>query len=118
MEGSLNMSNEVSGELGGNERPSKCYGLGYESERWDISPLNEKQYKFEDGKMYVKVDRRPSEPIYVNFSDILTKKDVLKLIDILGTYMTLMFQHKGDISYENLEHFTEELVELRKELKK
>jgi hypothetical protein len=115
MEGSLNMSNEVSGQLGGNERPTKCYGLGYESERWDISPLNEKQYKFEDGKMYVKVDR-PSEPIYVSLDEILTKKDVLKLIDILGAYMTLMFQYNGDISYENLEHFTEELVELRKNL--
>lgn len=80
-------------------------------------PLNEKQYKYEDGKMYVKIDR-PSEPIYVSFSEILTKKDVLKLIDILGTYMTLMFQHSGRISYDNLEHFTEELVKLRKELTK
>jgi hypothetical protein len=110
------MSNEVSGQLGSNERPAKCYGLGHESERWDINLFNEKQYKFEDGKMYVKVDR-PSEPTYVNFSDILTKKDVVKLIDILGAYMTLMYQHNGDISYDNLQHFTEELVELRKELK-
>jgi hypothetical protein len=116
MEGSLNMSNEISGQLGGNERPTKCYGLGYESERWDIKPLNEKQYKFEDDKMYVRAS--PSEPIYVSLDEILTKKDVLKLIDILGAYMTLMFQHNGDISYENLEHFTEELVRLRGQLNK
>jgi hypothetical protein len=81
----------------------------------EINALNHKMFRYEDNKTYVKV---APESKWFSIDEILTKSEVVKLIDILGAYMTLMYQHNGDISYDNLQHFTEELVELRKELMK
>ena len=74
----------------------------------DELPLNRKDYKFEDNKMYVRASL--NEPVFIPFDEILTKKDLVKLIEIFGAYTTLMCQHKGDIGYDNLTHFTEDLL--------
>ena len=83
----------------------------------DELPLNEKLYKYEDGQLYIKT---PKEPVYYNLSDILTKKDVLKLLDIVGTMTQLTCSCRKDheVVHSGLEYLSDELVKLRKELTK
>lgn len=81
--------------------------------------LNAKLYKYESDKMYVKVPN-PSEDNWINISDILTKKDVIDLIDIVGNMMQLICSCRKDheVVHMGLEYLSEKLVNLRKELVK
>ena len=83
----------------------------------DDLPLNRKDYKFEDGKMYI---RTPSlnEPVFIPFDEILTKKDLVKLIDLVGNFAVAVTAARGDIGSITCDYFTEELKKLRDEMTK
>ena len=83
--------------------------------------LNNKDYKFEDGKLYARVGSNmiPNrEEQWFSMDEILTKKDVIKLIDIFGAFISTSFQHRGDIGASNVEYFNKQLVTLREGLNK
>ena len=55
---------------------------------------------------------------WISIDQFLTKKDVIKLVDLLGSYIVTMAKCQGNIGIDVASSFIEKLEELKEELKK
>ncbi|MDR4491422.1 MAG: hypothetical protein R2685_11065 [Candidatus Nitrosocosmicus sp.] len=72
------------------------------------------EHKYKDDKVYVE----NSNNEWISIDEILTKKQVVKLINLFGQYIISMTMHNGNIGNTRAEAFIDALDALKKELSK
>ncbi len=70
--------------------------------------------KYVNNETYVRVNT-PNEPRFISLDEIVTKKDVVKLIDVFGDFVVAMYANRY-LNNEMADLYVRRLSELKEEL--